>query len=73
MLADRPETARWLTDEDRLNSERVGSTEVLDKMDKKKFLRGIFNPVTLTTSWVFLLACKSSKIPKHDCLNETQT
>ncbi|KAF1841206.1 MFS general substrate transporter [Cucurbitaria berberidis CBS 394.84] len=62
-LTDRPETARWLSHEEkllainRLKSERVGTTEVLDRMDTKKVLRGILNPVVLATSWVFLLAC----------------
>ncbi len=36
-------------------SERVGQSEVLDKLDKKKTIRGIFNPVVLTTSFIFLL------------------
>jgi len=60
-MTDRPETARWLTQEEkdlaiaRVKSERVATTEVLDKMDRIKTLRGIFNPVTLTTSFIFLL------------------
>lgn len=60
-LTDRPETARWLTQEEkdlaiaRVKSERVGATEVLDKLDVPKTLRGIFSPVTLTTSFIFLL------------------
>jgi len=60
-LTDRPETARWLSQEEkdlaiaRVKSERVGQNEVLDKLDKKKTLRGIFNPVILTTSFIFLL------------------
>jgi MFS family permease len=62
-LTDRPETARWLTEEEkclatariRSESEYVGVTEVLDKLDMKKTMRGIFNPVTLTTSWLMLL------------------
>ncbi|PVH72217.1 MFS general substrate transporter, partial [Cadophora sp. DSE1049] len=60
-LTDRPETARWLTQEEkdlaiaRVKSERVGTTEVLDKIDKKKLLRGIFSPVTLSTALIFLL------------------
>lgn len=60
-LTDRPETARWLTQEEkdlaiaRVKSERVGTTEVLDKIDKAKMLRGIFSPVTLATSFIFLL------------------
>jgi Na+/melibiose symporter-like transporter len=60
-LTDRPETARWLTQAEkdlaiaRVKSERVGQNEVLDKLDTKKTLRGIFNPVVLTTSFIFLL------------------
>lgn len=60
-LTDRPETARWLTQEEkdlaiaRIKSERVGATEVLDKMDTTKILRGIFSPVTISTSFIFLL------------------
>ncbi|KAH7084531.1 MFS transporter [Paraphoma chrysanthemicola] len=60
-LTDRPETARWLSQEEkdlaiaRVKSERVGQNEVLDRLDRKKTLRGIFNPVVLTTSFIFLL------------------
>ena len=60
-LTDRPETAGWLTQEEkdlaqaRLKSERIGTTEVLDKIDRTKTMRGIFSPVTLTTSLIFLL------------------
>ncbi|KAG4410976.1 hypothetical protein IFR04_015893 [Cadophora malorum] len=60
-LTDRPATAKWLTQEEkdlaiaRVKSERVGTTEVLDKMDKPKMLRGIFSPVTIATSFIFLL------------------
>ncbi|OGM46543.1 putative MFS transporter [Aspergillus bombycis] len=60
-LTDRPETARWLTQEEkdlaiaRLKAERVSTTEVLDKMDRNKMMLGIFNPVTLSTSFIFLL------------------
>jgi len=60
-LTDRPETARWLTEAEkelaisRIKSERVGTTEVLEKLDTPKTLRGIFNPVTLATSFIFLL------------------
>jgi len=68
-LTDRPATARWLTQEEkdlaiaRVKSERVGTTEVLDKIDRKKTLRGIFSPVTLTTSFIFLLGALSSLLP----------
>ncbi|KAJ9662469.1 hypothetical protein H2198_001358 [Neophaeococcomyces mojaviensis] len=60
-LTDRPETARWLTQEEkdlaiaRIKSERVGQSSVLDGIDKKKTLRGIFSPVTLMVSLIFLL------------------
>ncbi|RMZ78830.1 hypothetical protein DV738_g3599, partial [Chaetothyriales sp. CBS 135597] len=60
-LTDRPESARWLTQEEkdlaiaRLKAERVGTTEVLDKFDKPKILRGLFSPVTLATALIFML------------------
>ncbi|KAM5383789.1 hypothetical protein ACJZ2D_001778 [Fusarium nematophilum] len=60
-LTDRPETARWLSQEEkdlaiaRVKSERVGATQVLDKIDKTKLGRGLVSPVTLSTSFVFLL------------------
>ncbi|KAL2128797.1 hypothetical protein VTI74DRAFT_8617 [Chaetomium olivicolor] len=60
-LTDRPETARWLTQEERdlaiarVKSERVATTEVLDKMNMKKLFQGMLSPITLSTSAVFLL------------------
>jgi MFS family permease len=60
-LTDRPATARWLSQEEkdlaiaRVKSERVGTTEVLDKLDVRKVLLGIFSPVTLSTAFIFLL------------------
>ncbi|KAF5666675.1 major facilitator superfamily transporter [Fusarium heterosporum] len=60
-LTDRPETARWLTEEEkalavnRIKAERLGTTEVLDKMDTAKISAGIRSPVTLSTSAIFLL------------------
>lgn len=60
-LTDRPATAKWLTQDEkdlaiaRVKSERVAATEVLDKFDRKKLLRGILSPVTLGTSAIFLL------------------
>ncbi|KAK5081207.1 hypothetical protein LTR05_008001 [Lithohypha guttulata] len=60
-LTDRPETARWLSQEEkdlavaRIKSERIATTEVLDKIDKKKMIGGILSPVTMMTSVIFLL------------------
>ncbi|WEW58555.1 hypothetical protein PRK78_004023 [Emydomyces testavorans] len=59
-LTDRPETATWLTEEEkylaiaRLKSERVGTTEVLDKVDRTKVMKGLFSPVTIATAFIFL-------------------
>lgn len=60
-LTDRPATARWLTPEERemaiarVKSERVATTQVLDKMDWTKLSRGLSNPVVIATSFAFLL------------------
>lgn len=60
-LTDRPETARWLTQEEkdlaiaRVKSENVATTEVLDTMDRTKLWRGIISPTTLAVSFIFLL------------------
>lgn len=60
-LTDSPDTAKWLSQEEkelaiaRVKSERVGTTEILDKLDTKKILRGIFSPATLIVSFIFLL------------------
>jgi len=60
-LTDRPSSARWLTQEEkdlaiaRIKSERVATTEVLDRLDVPKILKGIFSPVTLSTAFIFLL------------------
>ncbi|CAI4217804.1 unnamed protein product [Parascedosporium putredinis] len=59
-LTDRPETARWLTAEEkelciaRVKSERIGATEVIDGIDRKKIWSGITNPVTLEIAAIFL-------------------
>jgi sugar phosphate permease len=59
-LTDRPETARWLSAdekrlcEDRLRSERLGATKILDKLDKKKLLLGMLNPMVVSTAVIFL-------------------
>lgn len=60
-LTDRPETARWLSPAEkelaaaRVKSERIGQTEVLDKIDKRKLWLGIICPVTLSVASIFLL------------------
>jgi sugar phosphate permease len=60
-LTDRPATAKWLTQDEkdmaiaRVKAERISATEVLDKIDKKKFWKGILCPTTLATSFIFLL------------------
>ncbi|KAL2114021.1 hypothetical protein VUR80DRAFT_1317 [Thermomyces stellatus] len=57
---DRPETAVWLSEEEkylaveRIKSERLATTKVLDKMDTKKLLAGIRNPITASTAFMFL-------------------
>lgn len=58
-LTDSPESARWMTEEERtlcvarVKSERVGQTEVLDRIDKKKLIAGMSNPVTLEIAVIF--------------------
>ncbi|KAH8886571.1 MFS transporter [Thozetella sp. PMI_491] len=60
-LADRPETARFLTEEEktiainRVRSERVGTSDVVDKLNFKKLWKGAANPVTAATAITFLL------------------
>jgi len=60
-LTDRPETARWLSAEEkalavaRVKSENLSGGEVLDRIDTKKIMRGILNPIVLSTSFIFLL------------------
>ncbi|KAJ4384037.1 hypothetical protein N0V86_000881 [Didymella sp. IMI 355093] len=56
VMTDRPETALWLTQEEkalaifRVQDERVAITEALDIFDRKKVVRGLWNPVVLFTS-----------------------
>jgi MFS family permease len=60
-LTNSPMSARWLSAEEkelaieRLKSERVGQDEVLDKMSKVKIKRGVLNPITLSTAFIFHL------------------
>ncbi|KAI1200147.1 MFS general substrate transporter [Nemania serpens] len=59
-LTDRPETARWLSQEEkdlaiaRVKSERMAQASVLDKPDKKKLWLGFWNPLVLSTAFIFL-------------------
>ncbi|KND91828.1 putative transporter [Tolypocladium ophioglossoides CBS 100239] len=60
-LPDRPETAKWLSNEEkdlaiaRIKSERIGTTELVDAFSWAKIKLGIFNPVVLATATIFLL------------------
>jgi predicted MFS family arabinose efflux permease len=60
-MTDRPESARWLSPAEkdlaarRVMSERVGTTEILDKLNFRKTMRGMFNPITVSTGFIFLL------------------
>lgn len=60
-LTDRPESAIWLTPEEkriavaRVQAERNGATLVLDRFNRKKAMLGVANPVVITTSVIFLL------------------
>lgn len=59
-MTDHPHKAGWLTQEEkdlaiaRVKSENVGTTEVTDKFNRKKAMRGILNPNTLAVSWIFI-------------------
>lgn len=61
LLTDRPETARWLTPEERrlvahrVTSERLRGTVLLDDMNRTKIWRGVTNPVALATGWMLFL------------------
>ncbi|KAL5114261.1 hypothetical protein ACEQ8H_007870 [Pleosporales sp. CAS-2024a] len=61
ILTDRPDTARWLTEEqkelaiNRVKSERLNQAVLLDKIDRTKLARGFTNPVTLATATIFFL------------------
>ncbi|KAG6134584.1 hypothetical protein E4U28_005761 [Claviceps purpurea] len=63
ILPDRPETAIWLSPREkelaskRLQSERVGTTELLDQFSCSKIRLGILNPVVLSTSIIFFFDC----------------
>ncbi|KAH7113324.1 major facilitator superfamily domain-containing protein [Dendryphion nanum] len=60
-LTDRPDTARWLSEEEkelainRVKSERLAQAELLDKIDRTKLKRGFTNPITIATACIFML------------------
>ncbi|KAL6401045.1 putative major facilitator superfamily transporter [Ilyonectria robusta] len=59
-LTDRPATAHWLSNDEkelaeaRIRSERMEQSKVLDRIDKKKLIRGITSPVVLSNAIIFL-------------------
>mgnify|MGYP005988646465 CR=1 FL=1 len=61
ILPDRPETAIWLTPEEkqlaisRLRAERLSKSHKAEEFNWNKVRLGIFNPVVLPTSAIFLL------------------
>ena len=61
-VTDHPAKARWLTQEEkdlaisRLKSERLATTEVLDRLTRKRVLRAISSPVTIVVAIKFCLA-----------------
>ncbi|GAA5844044.1 hypothetical protein JCM11251_003008 [Rhodosporidiobolus azoricus] len=61
LMPDRPEKCRWLSEEERalaearIKSENVGQTDVIDTLQRKVMLQGVFNPTTLAVSLIFLL------------------
>ena len=69
-LTDRPETAPWLTAEEkilataRVKSELLGQTTVIDKTDRRRVWLGFWNPVVLATAVVFLFNKYASPVIK---------
>ncbi|KAK4698379.1 hypothetical protein P7C70_g7898, partial [Phenoliferia sp. Uapishka_3] len=61
LLSESPETASWLTPEEkalataRIKGENLGSTVVVDKMSGKAVMDGAFSPTTLMIALIFLL------------------
>src|SRR3569833_898961 len=57
-LTDRPATTRWLTQEEKNlaiaqnKTEHEATTKQEDDNDQPKLLRGIINPVTLSTAFI---------------------
>ncbi|KIV97978.1 hypothetical protein PV10_01673 [Exophiala mesophila] len=61
-MTDRPETARWLSQDEkdlaisRIKSERISTTELVDKLNRRKIWMGIISPVSLVGFFTFLFA-----------------
>jgi sugar phosphate permease len=61
ILTDRPQTARWLTQEEkdlaiaRIKSERVAQAAVIDTFNRRKLWLGFWNPSVIGTAIVFML------------------
>ncbi|KDE06483.1 hypothetical protein MVLG_03137 [Microbotryum lychnidis-dioicae p1A1 Lamole] len=61
LLTDRPETAKWLSAEEkalcaaRTKSENVGSVVVVDAVKSKVYMSGMFNANSLVIALIFLL------------------
>jgi hypothetical protein len=61
LMADRPETARWLSPEekklaaDRIKADQVGSTILLEGMNVRAIKEGIFATTTLVNGLMFML------------------
>ena len=64
-LTDRPDSARFLTAEERecavnrIKEERIGNSVVLDKISKNKLIKGAVNPVTAASSICFMFCSLS--------------
>lgn len=60
-ITNSPESARWLDQDEkdlavsRLKSERLTTTELVDRWNSQKMLRGIFSPVQFLNMVIFLM------------------
>ncbi|KAK5046785.1 hypothetical protein LTR84_007139 [Exophiala bonariae] len=59
-ITNEPHTARWLNQDERalaisrLQNERLAATELIDKWNRTKILRGITSPVQISNMFIFL-------------------
>ncbi|GAA5836738.1 hypothetical protein JCM11251_002713 [Rhodosporidiobolus azoricus] len=60
LMPNTPSQCRWLSDKERalaearIKSENVGQHEVIDSLQKKAILHGVFNPTTLIAGLIYL-------------------